>query len=154
MATEAAWIETTHRSDEARTEWRIVVGDRVIEHGFTHDDEASGARAYQAAQLRAQQHKLAVAGWKHSVEQLQPMMFPVRGRTTTDKSEPIRLYGWAQCADDSGREALGLTPTQLRDLEEGRIPCPVCGEACGGSFEPSITAKPLALLWSGVRWHH
>jgi hypothetical protein len=153
---EPAWIETAYRSEEAHAEWRIVVGGRVVEHGTVADD-SSGERAFETAQARAVAQDLPVAGWKHSVDHLgrillAPMLFPVRGRTTTDKSLPLRLHGWAKCGD-RGREAIAVSPQQLRDLEDGGIPCPVCEEACGVVFQPSPDAKPTALVWNGTRWH-
>lgn len=146
-----AWIETAYRTEEALTEWRIVVDGRVVEEGLVADEASE--QAFEAAKARAAEHDLAVAGWKHSVDQLAPMFFPVRSRTTTDRSAPLRLHGYAHCAD-GGREAVGVSPLEIRQLEEGTLPCPVCGDPCGAQFEPNPNAKTAALVWAGSRWHH
>jgi hypothetical protein len=144
-----AWIETTHNALEQRTEWRVVAdnGD-VVQRGAVIDDVA-GTRAYDAAQQWATRNGLAPDGWKHAVAGHESFM---RSRTVTDKTAPVRLYGWANCAD-GGREGVAVTPQEMQDLESGRLACPVCGEACSATLEPSAEVKMTALVWNGTRWH-
>lgn len=144
-----AWIETTHDAFQQRTEWRVVSNDgEIVQHGVVTEDLA-GTRAYDIAQQWATRAGLALEGWKHAVAGNESYM---RSRTSTDKSAPLRLYGWANCAD-GGREGVAVTPQEMQDLESGALACPVCGDGCGAKLEPSaeVTASPL--VWNGARWH-
>jgi hypothetical protein len=147
--TSRAWIETTHHALEQRTEWRVVAPDgNVVQRGAVTDDLA-GTRAYEVASQWASRNGLSLDGWKHAVDGHDSFM---RSRTSTDKSQPVRLYGWANCAD-GGREAVAVTPQQMLDLESGALACPVCGDGCGAKIEPSADEKAIALVWNGTRWH-
>ncbi len=144
-----AWVETTHNALELRTEWRVDAdnGD-VVQRGAVIEDIA-GTRAYDAAQQWATRNGLSLDGWKHAVAGHASYM---RSRTITDKTEPVRLYGWVNCAN-GGREGVAVTPQQMQDLESGKLACPVCGEGCGATLEPSAEVKTAALVWNGTRWH-
>ena len=144
-----AWIETTHDALQQRTEWRVVASDgEIVQRGVVTEDLA-GTRAYDIAQQWATRNGLALDGWKHAVAGTESYM---RSRTSTDKSAPLRLYGWANCTD-GGREGVAVTPQEMQDLESGALVCPVCGDRCGAKLEPSadVTASPL--VWNGTRWH-
>ena len=144
-----AWIETTHDALQECTEWRVVSTDgEIVQRGVVTEDLA-GTRAYEIAQQWAGRNGLALDGWKHAVAGNESFM---RSRTSTDKSAPVRLYGWAICAD-GGREGVAVTPQEMQDLESGALACPVCGDGCGATLEPSADVKPGPLMWNGTRWH-
>lgn len=146
-----AWIETTHHSLDQRTEWRVVAGGEILQRGEVAEDLA-GTSAYDIAQRWALDQGVVLIGWKHAIDRGVDASVLQRSRTTTDKSYPVRLYGYAVCAS-GGREGVALTPQQMNDLERGALPCPVCGEQCGATLEPAVEVKATALLWNGTRWH-
>lgn len=147
-----AWIETTHHSLEQRTEWRVVVDGEVLQSGDVTEDLA-GTSAYDIAQRWALDQGVVPLGWKHAIDRGVNENVLQRSRTTTDKSTPMRLYGYAICGDGGGREGVAVSPRQMNELETGALPCPVCGEACGATLEPAAEVKTSALLWNGTRWH-
>ena len=145
---ERAWIETRYDASENRTEWRIVVDGDVRQSGRVQED-VTGLRAHDEALQWALRNGLTLEGWKHATGGYDP----IRARTSTDQSAPMRLYGWARCAAGEGCETVGVTPQQMRDLERGELPCPVCGEGCGAKLDPSAHATATAVTWTGTRWH-
>jgi len=152
MSKDRAWIETTHLATEQRTAWRVVSEGEVLQSGDVHEDLA-GTSAYDVAQRWAQDAGVMLVGWKHAIDRGISDSIVSRPRTSTDNAAtPMRLYGWANCTD-GGREAVAVTPQQMRALEDGSIPCPVCGEACGVTLEPTTDVEGSAVAWNGVRWH-
>ncbi len=147
-----AWIETTHRSDNLRTEWRVVADGVVLQTGDV-DEDLAGTSAYDAAQQWAQSQGVQLLGWKHAIDRGIDELQLQRSRTTTDKSAPVRLYGYALCSDSGEREGVAVTPQEMQDLESGKLPCPVCGDGCGAKLDPSADVKTSALFWNGARWH-
>lgn len=147
---EPVWIETEHVADENRTEWRVV-GDGHVKYQGSVNEDPSGTRAYESAQHWATDHRHPVLGWKHAVDRA--LSEPGRTRTTTARHVGLRLFGWARCATGA-REAIAVTPGQLKELELGALPCPVCGEACGVTLVPTNEVKAIARTWTGSRWHH
>lgn len=148
-----AWIETTHSAAENITSWRVVVDGEVVVHGDVAED-ASGARAYAIALASSESHGVVVAGWKHAIDRgIGDPDAPPHPRTTTAKSVPLLLYGWAICKAQRGREPVGLSPAQVRELESGVLPCPSCGDGCGATLDPSSDVLAVAMGWNGTRWH-
>jgi hypothetical protein len=123
----------------------------VLQTGSVNEDLA-GTSAYDIAQRWAQGRDVQLLGWKHAIDRGLDESVLQRSRTTTDKSYPVRLYGYAMCAI-GGREGIAVSPQQMNELENGVLPCPVCGEPCGAKLEPSADVKATALLWNGARWH-
>ena len=146
-----AWIETMHRALDQRTEWRIVADGDVLHCGAVNADSA-GTFAYETAQLWASRNNIVLDGWKHAIDGVVDHGVAFRSRTSTDVTMPVRLYGWVNCGQ-GGREGVVVTPQQLHELEHGVVPCPVCGDTCGATLEPSIEVKAIALSWNGTRWH-
>jgi len=147
-----AWVETTHRSDDGCTEWRVVVDEVVRQQGELDDDDASGSHAFDAAQDWISRNQLAVAGWRHAIARGLDTSEPGRPRTQSSRSRALLLYGWAKCTVLDGREAVCVAPAEMRALEDGTLPCPVCGEGCGATLEPTGEVKHRALAWNGKRW--
>lgn len=144
-----AWIETTHRSLDGCTEWRVVIDGEVRGQGELTEDDASGLLAFDAAQDWVGRNELAVAGWRHAVDR--GLEEPGRPRTQSSRSRPMLLFGWA-CCGTGGREAVCVTPVEMRALEDGTLPCPVCGEGCCATLAPTDEVKQRALSWNGKRW--
>jgi hypothetical protein len=145
-----AWIETHYKPTENRTEWRVVVDGDVIHTGDV-DEDVTGMRAHEQAQQWATCNGVTLESWKHAVEH--GIYGDLRSRTATDRTTPVRLYGWAVCTNGEGREGVGVSPQQMHDLVAGALPCPVCGEGCGATIEPTVDVATFAVMWNGTRWH-
>ena len=145
-----AWIETLHSAEDQRTVWRVIVDGEIVGDGEIEGD-VTGAQAFDMAQTWARENHFALAGWKHAMDRNADLQVS-RPRTKSEDRSPLKLYGWLHCGN-GGREAVVVTPNQLRDIEAGTIPCPVCAEECGAMLEPSLEMKDTALLWNGTRWH-
>jgi hypothetical protein len=146
-----AWIETHYKPTENRTEWRVVIDGAVIRTGDVDDEDVSGVRAHEEAQRWATQNGVTLESWKHAVAH--GIYGDLHARTKTDRSTPVRLYGWAICTDGEGREGVGVTPEEMHELVAGALPCPVCGERCGATIEPTMDVATFAVVWNGTRWH-
>jgi len=147
---ERAWIETHYNASENRTEWRIVIDGQVIQSGGV-DEDVTGMQAHDEAQQWAIRNGLTLEGWKHAAEH--GLYGDLRSRTSTDKTAPVRFHGWATCGNGEGREGIAVSAQQIRDLEQGDLACPVCGEGCGATLEPSADVIATAVTWNGSRWH-
>lgn len=145
-----AWIETHYKPAENHTEWRIVVDGHVVREGSA-DDDVTGMQAHEQAQQWAAHHGVTLEGWKHAAEH--GGYGNLRSRTATDRTTPVRLYGWAICTSGEGREGIGVSPQQMADLAAGALPCPVCGEGCGATITPTTDVATHAVIWNGSRWH-
>ena len=102
-----AWIETHYKPTENRTEWRVVVDGNVLHTGDV-DEDATGLRAHEQAQQWAARNGVTIESWKHAAEH--GFFGDLRSRTATDRSTPVRLYGWAICTNGEGREGVGVSP--------------------------------------------
>ena len=139
-----AWIETHYKQTEDRTEWRVVVDGAVI-HAGDVDDDVTGMRAQEQAQQWATRNGVTLEGWKHASEN--GFYGALRSRTATDRTTPVRMYGWAICTNGEGREGVGVSPQQNTISSQVPYPAPSVGGVADDRANPRCRDHRRDLEW-------